>query len=143
MRHVTLVFLVLASFLGACDMPREAAKGRAPSHQSELMMSSDNYPQLLLALDNVAASFQLERFGAAPGLNELKGREVLYVAYGTNSGGWRIALTITDVNAPGRLLLHVYSEYFDVSEQRREFVEKVDVIIQHYGGTLITQQSVI
>ena len=117
-------------------MQSEPAKSQVPSHQAEFMMSTDDYPKLLGELDNTAASFHLNRFGAAPGLNELKGREVLYADYKSNIDEWRAALDLTDVKLAGKVLVSVYIDYFDDSEQGTKFVAEVTRIIHRYGGTL-------
>lgn len=126
-------FLLLPlALLGACDEPNS----QVPSHRAEFMMSTADYPALMIALDDVAAAYRLKRFGAAPGLDELIGRKVLFADYRTRIEDWRAALSVTDVKEQGRMLLRVYADYFEDPEQRQEWVSSVTAIARRFGGTL-------
>jgi len=134
MRSFLAVALMSVSCLGACDMP---VKSQVPTHVAEFMMSTSDYPELLASLDTTAAPFGLKRVGAAPGLRELHGREVLFAAYEPKDPKeWRGALSVTDVEAVGKISMRVYGDYFSDAEQRSKFVAEVSSIVQLHGGTL-------
>lgn len=136
MRCFLAILLAPFAVMGFCDMSGPPTSSQVPSHQAEFMMSTEDYPELMNALDGVTASFRLKRFGAATGLDELKGREVLFALYGTDIGELQAALDVTDVKDPGKVLLSVYADYFDEPEQRRRFVSNIAAITHRFGGTL-------
>ncbi|HRQ63965.1 MAG TPA: hypothetical protein PKZ76_03730 [Xanthomonadaceae bacterium] len=140
MKQFLLAFLLMSvSGLGACDMKRGA---QVPSHVAEFAVATSEYPELMAELDSTAASFELKRIGAAPGLNELHGREVLFAAYEVQDRKERRgALTVTDIKAPGRVLLRVYEDGFADSDQRTRFVAEVADVISRFGGTLSKSDS--
>lgn len=134
MRFFFAAILMSMSCLGACDVP---VKSQVPSHEAEFMMSTKDYPALLAAVDGTAPAFGLKRVNAAPGLKELHGREVLFAAYEPKDPKeWRGAMDVTDVKAPGKVVLSVYGDYFDNAEQREQFIAEVAAIVRRFGGTL-------
>ena len=141
MKCLLAILLLPLGILEACDHPIVPAKSQVPSHQAEFVMATADYPKLLSALDSVAASFRLKRFGAAPGLDKLKERKVLYALYGTKVEGVRAALSVTDVNEPGKVLIRVYVDYFDDLDLRQRFVASVEAIIQPFSGKLAPRQN--
>lgn len=128
------IFLILVSGVGACDVK---VKSQVPSHVAEFTMSTHDYPELIAALDAIAVPFGLKRVNAAPGLDELHGRKVLFAAYeAKDPNEWRGALEVNDIYGPERILLRVYGDYFDDAERRAEFVMEVAGILNRFGGTL-------
>lgn len=133
-RLLTVVLLMSVSGLGACDMKM---RSQAPSHVAEFSMATSDYPELIAALDAIAASFALTRVNAATGLRELHGREVLFAAYESKDPKeWRGALEVNDIYGPGKILLRVYDDYFDDAERRAKFVAEVADVVSRFGGTL-------
>jgi len=90
---------------------------------------------MLDELDKVGSAFGLRRFGAAPGLKELRGREVLFGAYMNDIKG-KAAMDITDIQAPGKILLRVYGDYFDDRKEQLEFIGEVGRFVEGHGGRL-------
>lgn len=134
MRIFLAVILFSISVLGACDVP---VKSQFPSHVAQFEMKPDDYSKLISAMDAVADPFALKRVGAAPGLEELHGREVLFAAYEPKDPGeWRGALEVNDLYGPGQVLVRVYGDYFDDPDQRAQFVAEVHAIVRRFGGTL-------
>ena len=141
MKCLLAILLLPLGILEACDHPIVPAKSQVPSHQAEFVMATADYPKLLSALDGAAASFRLKRFGAAPGLDAVKGRKVLFAGYKTDIEDWRAALDVHDLKAPGKVLLSVFVDYFDDPEQRQRFVASVEAIIQPFNGKLAPRQN--
>lgn len=136
MRFFFAAVLMSVSCLGACDVQ---VKWYVPTHVAEFTMSTSDYPMLLAALDSAAPSFGLKRVNAAPGLKELHGREVLFAVYEPKDPKpkeGRIALEVNDLYGPGKVLVRVYGDYFDDTEQRSRFVAEVADIVRRFGGTL-------
>ena len=138
MRFCLAILLLSMSFLGACDVP---VKSQVPSHVAEFTMSTRDYPTLLAALDATAESYALARFDAAPGLDELHGREVLFATYeATDKIEFRGVLTVTDVKAPGEVLLRVYGDGISDVASRARFVAEITEIVDRFGGKLTLNQ---
>lgn len=135
---VAILFMTTPS-LGACDVK---VRSQTPSHTTEFSVATSDYTELMAAFDMIAEGFGLKRVGAAPGLNELHGREVLFWTYEVQDRTERRgALTVTDVKAPGTVLLRVYEDGFSDSEQRTRFVHEVSEVVRRFGGTLLRSDN--
>src|SRR5262245_2962635 len=130
------LMLAQLSCAGACEVTTHS---QVPSHVAEFAMSPSDYDVLLQELDKVGESFQLRRFGAAPGLPELKGRKVLYAVYKLDRHAWRAALDLTDIKAEGLVTLALYGDFFGDSDARNEFIQDVSRVIAAFGGKLTTK----
>lgn len=140
MKQILAAILFMATpSLGACDVK---VKSQTPSHTTELSVATSEYRELVAAFDMIADGFGLKRLGAAPGLNELYGREVLFWTYEVQDRAERRgALTVTDVKAPGTVLLRVYEDGFSDSEQRSRFVHDVSEVVRRFGGALLRSDN--
>lgn len=134
-----LVFFLSTCCLGACDV---GMKSQIPSHEAVLKVSPERYSELLSTLDGITASYGLTRADAAAGLDKIHGREVLFAAYeAKDPSEWRGALDVSDVMAPGEVLLRVYGDYFDDIGARKRFVGDISDVVRLYGGVLTTKDS--
>ncbi|WP_194756337.1 hypothetical protein [Aliidiomarina indica] len=130
---VAIIFLTMAS-LGGCDVKTNS---QTASHTAEFNVATSDYEDIITALDMVAERFGLIRLGAAAGLNDLYGREVLFWTYEVQDRHERRgALTVTDVKAPGTVLVRVYEDGFSDSEKGTRFVKEVSDVVDQFGGTL-------
>lgn len=133
-QFLVVILLMSVSGLGACDVK---VKQQAPSHVAEFTMATSDYPALMAEFDAVAESFDLVRKRAAPGLNELHGREVLFAAYEVQDREERRgALTVTDVLGPEKVLVRVYADGFSDAGKGARFIVEVADIVSRFGGTL-------
>lgn len=137
MRFLLMLTVVFAGCLGACNVP---VKSQVPTHMAEFTILPSDYPKLLALLDGMSEPFALKRVGAAAGLKELYGREVLFAAYESKDPKeWRGALEINDIRGPGKIVLRLYGDYFDAAEQRARFVAEVTDIVGKFGGNLTSK----
>ncbi|MEQ1662376.1 MAG: hypothetical protein ABL877_06750 [Thiobacillus sp.] len=136
--------------LGACDMDKNlpdpstemVSKQQTPSHAAEFRMPTADYPALLSELDDLASKLQLRRYNAAPGLNELHGREVLFAAYGKGDPKLQsAALNVMDIDGPGKVLVWVYDDHFTDPVTRGNFIAAVSAIVERHGGKLGSYQT--
>lgn len=143
------VMALAAVSLGACDrennMPdpntEMVSKRQIPSHAAEFVMPTADYPALLGELDRLASRFQLKRYNAAPGLDELFNRKVFFVTYG--SGAPKLdsaALDVNDARVSGKMLFWVYDDYFADPAARANFIAAVSTIVERHGGMLVQYQ---
>lgn len=145
MRFFFAAILMSICGVGACDVSNSRnlpVKSQVPSHVSEFMMPLGDYSELLEAFDSTGAQFGLKRFGAAPGLKELHGREVLFAAYEIQTEkGRRGVLDVMDVKGPGKILVWVYEDGIVNTEERGKFVAQVAVIVERHGGKLVPNRK--
>ena len=77
---VLAITLGLASAMNACSQ-----ESRLPTQVASLQLEPSRYSELIASLDAALLSSGLARYGAAPGLNEIYGRNVLYFEYRVHS----------------------------------------------------------
>lgn len=136
--------------LGACDVDKKfpdpntemVSKRQIPSHAAEFAMPTADYPALLGELDDLASKFQLKRYNAAPGLDELFKRKVFFVAYGSGEPKMdSAALDVNDARISGKMLAWVYDDHFTDPATREHFIAAVSVIVVRHGGKLGLYQA--
>lgn len=133
-RFVVATMLLSMSFLGACDVP---VKSQVPSHVAEFTMPTRDYPRLLAAFDAIAETFRLKRFNAAPGLDELHGRDVMFAAYeATDKTERRGVLEVNDLYGAGKVLIRVYDDGVTDVAERTRLVADVAQVVARFGGML-------
>lgn len=91
---------------------------------------------LIDALDAEMAVVGLSRYGAVPGLNAIKGRDVLYANYRFNLSDKSWFLSADDVQKVGTIELRVYSAAMDDEQARRKAIVRVDSVLAAFGAKL-------
>lgn len=83
----------------------------------------------------------LSRYGAAPGLKELRGRDVLYVEYRLQQSDKWAFITATDVIKVGTVELRVYSTVLVDEQGRKDAMTRLDGVLAQFGSTLKAQPA--
>lgn len=107
-----------------------------PTHFAQISLAPDRYGELVSKLDSAMKASGLSRFGAAPGLNELQGREVLYIAYKFQLSDKWAFIAATDVVKAGTIEMHVYSMVLADEQGRKDAMSRLDAVLAEFGSAL-------
>lgn len=132
-------------FLGAVVLLAMAINGcseesKLPTHFAQIRVDPSRYGDLVDRLDSAMKLSGLSRYGAAPGLKELRGRDVLYIGYRTQTGKWAF-ITATDIIAVGTVEMRVYSTVLTDERVRKEAMSHLDGVLAEFGSKLTEQAS--
>ncbi len=108
----------------------------APSHAAKIHLQAEGHGEFLQNLDRGLADKGFKRVGAAPGLNELKGRPVLFAAYVRNPQRPRIVMDATDVKVANEIEIRFYKSEIADQAMREEVLIIVNGLIEKYGAYL-------
>jgi hypothetical protein len=126
--------ILFATMLNACSAP---APAHVITHEAKFNLDPSQYPALVSRLDAEMAQIGLTRYGAAPGLNELKGRQVLFADYRFNlSDKWAV-LTVEDVNKAGAVTAYVYLTVLKEEKTRGDAISRINSVLAAFGSTLV------
>ena len=126
-----LLTLGLSMLFAGC-----AAKYQKPSHLAEVDLSINRSQEVINTFDRDLESFGLKRFAAAPGLNELQGRDVIFGVYKTDAKSQKAALEITNIKVANRLEVFIYTDYFDGMAENERFLASVSETLTKYGAKI-------
>ena len=133
-RFLMVAALSFSTVLSACA-------ARAPSHvmthEARFNLDPSRHASLVTALDAEMAQIGLSRYGAAPGINELKGRKVLVADYRFQSSDVWAFLTVHDVNEAGDIRIYVYSTVLSEKNTRHDAIFRLDAMLSKFGATLV------
>ncbi|MFY0099906.1 hypothetical protein ABTQ08_20805, partial [Acinetobacter baumannii] len=74
----------------------------------QIRLDPSRYGDLVDVLDSAMKDSGLSRYGEAGGLQELRGRDVVYIGYRQQSDKWAF-ITATDIIEAGTVEMRVYS----------------------------------
>lgn len=103
-----------------------------PSLMGVVRVDPSEYQNMLISLDEETRKFNMQRKSAAPGLNQLIGRKVLFHAYTLNETN-KYPFVITDVKKEGMIEFEMYSQDFENKKEYEIFVESMFAIFAEYG----------
>lgn len=129
----TLV-LVVAMAMSACSH-----ESMGPTHVAQINLEPSRYSELIARLDLEMKAFGLSKYGAAPGLNELVGRPVLFYVYQMRPSDKRVFLELTDVLKAGTIGVRVYSTELADEQARRNAISRIDGVLSDFGSKLNVQ----
>ena len=137
MARVTLQ-LPAALTIVLCTLIASACKqeARAPAFIASVSIAQSEQDEFVSSLDDALLKYSLKRFGAAPGLRELKGRDVLYINYRRELSDKWTYLAATDIVRQGVIEVHLYPEYFESAETRDSAFRSVQRLLAKYGSKL-------
>lgn len=128
--------LLLSSAINACSQ-----EARLPTHLAQIDLEPSRYGDLVSRLDSAMKASGLSRYGAAPGLKELRGRDVLYVEYRLQQSDKWAFITATDVIKVGTVELRVYSTVLVDEQGRKDAMTRLDGVLAQFGSTLKAQPA--
>lgn len=132
-KFMTLVVLGLAMTMNACSREMQ---NMTPTHLAQITLASSRYGELLAKLDIEMKAVGLSRYGAAPGLNELRGRDVLYIEYRSKLSDKWTFINATDVIDVGKVEVRIYSAVIKDEKIRKDAMTRVQKVLAEYGTTL-------
>jgi hypothetical protein len=109
-----------------------------PTHVTQLRIDPKKYADFVNELDVTMSAIGLARFGAAEGLNELKGRDVLYIEYRKHANDKVAFLTANDLTAVGAIDIRVYSSILPEHE-RIAALSRLESVLSGFDGKLVEQ----
>lgn len=120
----------LAIVLGACG------EARSPTHEAALVIDPARYGELVKKFDEAMQDCGLARYGAAPGLDELRGRKVLYFEYRQHkSDNWAF-VTATDLLNAGTVDIRVYETALLDVQRRKDAMARLAELLADFGVAL-------
>ncbi len=135
MSRILVLALCLVGVV-ACSPQKKAPRG--PTHAAQIVLPQSQYGALLSAFDAEMTRFGLTRYGAAPGLSKLSGRDVLLAAYQDKAKSkTAAALDMSDLRQAGHVEIFANANYFSAEPQTRDdFLAAVNRVIAPYGASL-------
>jgi hypothetical protein len=131
------VVLGLVLTLNACSRERQTEmRSMTPTHVAQINLAPSRYGELVAKLDVEMKAIGLSRYGAGPGLKELKGREVLFFDYRYKLSDKWTFLDGTDIIKHGRVDIGVYSQYFTDEKVKQDAMSRVQKVLAEYGAAL-------
>jgi len=127
-------------FLGAAVLLSAAMSGcsqetKLPTHLAQIRLDPSRYGDLVDGLDSAMKASGLSRYGAAGGLKELRGRDVLYIGYRQQSDKWAF-ITPTDIIEAGTVEMRVYSTVLTDEHLREDAMSRLDHVLAKFGSKL-------
>lgn len=132
-KFTTAAVLGLAMTMNACSGEMQTM---TPTHVAQVTLSPTRYGELVAKLDIEMKAVGLSRYGAAPGLKELRGREVLYFDYRFKLSDKWTFLDGIDIIKHGRIDIGVYSQFFADEIVRKDAMSRVQKVLAEYGAGL-------
>ena len=132
-KFTTAAVLGLAMTMNACSGEMQTM---TPTHVAQVTLSPTRYGELVAKLDVEMKAIGLSRYGAAPGLNELRNREVLFFVYQTKLSEKWAFLEGTDVIKSGTVDIRVYSQVYADEIVRKDAMSRVQKVLAEYGAGL-------
>jgi hypothetical protein len=129
--RVILVVALSAAASYACTQ-----ESRVPDYIATVVVDATQQEQLVSSLDSELKAYSLKRYGAAPGLKELAGREVLFMDYRRDLSEKWSYLTATDIIRQGVVEVRVYPEYLPTGEARDKAFIAVGKVLAQHGSKL-------
>lgn len=126
--------LLLAMAMNACSH-----ESMGPTHVAQINLEPSRYSELIARLDLEMKAFGLSKYGAAPGLNELVGRPVLFFVYKTSRSDKRVFLEIADVLKAGTIGVRIYSTDLADEQARKNAITRIDEVLSDFGSRLNVQ----
>jgi len=111
-------------------------ESRVPDYTATVVVEGSRRDQFVRSLDSELLAQSLKRYGAAPGLNELAGREVLFLDYRRNMSEKWSYFTATDIVRQGVVEVRVYPEYLTTLEAREKAFVAVEKVLAQHGSKL-------
>jgi hypothetical protein len=131
--------MVLGFALGSLMMNACSQESRLPTHLAHITLVPDRYGDLVSKLDSAMKATGLSRYGAAPGLKELRGRDVLYIEYRLQQSDKWAFMTATDIVKAGAIEMRVYSTVLSDEQRRKDAMSRLDAVLAEFGSTLKAQ----
>lgn len=125
-----LPFIFSVLLLNSCSQ-----ETKIPTHFSEVKIKPNSYKYLIDRMDFEMRNFGLSRYGAAPGLRELRKRDVLYFEYRFRESDKWAFLTGTDIVEAGTIEIRVYSNV--LTDRKDQIIARLGVILSEFGSKLI------
>ncbi|MBA9848522.1 hypothetical protein D7S55_26610 [Ralstonia pickettii] len=103
-----------------------------------MKVAPEKYADFVRDLDAALGVQGLRKFAAAPGLDDLLGRPVLYFEYKRDVSEKTGFLVATDIKGVSKIEFLVFENYFPDAEARKAALESVRGLIEKYGGTVVS-----
>ena len=129
--RVILAVALCAAVSYACTQ-----ESRVPDYIATVVVDASRQEQFVSSLDSELKAYSLKRYGAAPGLEELTGREVLFMDYRRDLSEKWSYLTATDIIRQGVFEIRVYPEYLPTREARDKAFAAVGNVLAQHGSKL-------
>jgi hypothetical protein len=135
---MTIRRILLAIALGVA-MITSACSGESqrPTAIAKIQIPPLKYADFVSSLDKALLKSGLTRFGAAPGLNEIYGREVFYFEYRSSANSKWAFITANDLVKVGVIELRLYSTAASLEKGREMAKEKLIEVLKAFGAELI------
>jgi hypothetical protein len=132
------VALSVASMVGGCT-----TETHLNTHVARIPLEPVRYAAFVSSLDAEMAKLGLTRYGAAPGLNEAKGRSVLFADYRFHlSDNWGF-LTAHDIVKTGVIEVRVYPTVLKDERIRSEAMLRLNLFLETFGAHLIANPEAV
>ena len=116
-------------------------ESRLPTQVASLQLEPSRYSELIASLDAAMLSSGLARYGAAPGLNEIYGRNVLYFEYRVHSTDKWAFVTANDLVKVGVVDVRVYSTVLSTEHGRKDAMAKLAEVLAKFGASLVDRET--
>ena len=113
-----------------------SSESLAPTYEAKFALEAKRHPELVAELDGALKAYGLQRFGAAPGLNEVRNREVLYVEYRPDRASKWAYLTASDIAVQNVIQLRIYPEVLQTSSHKADALTSIQAVLTRYGAAL-------
>ena len=131
----------LAAFLAVVMASACTSEFLKPTYEAKFRLSAEQQGEFKSLLDSALQPHGLNRFGAAPGLDELKKRKIFYVEYRPNIKSKWTYLSATDLLNQDTIEIRVYPEGLPSAQSPAAALASVKAVLTRYGASLQSRQG--
>lgn len=129
---ISIAMLVVAVVLSGCG------EKWPPTQVAVVKLQPERYGEFVSAMDAAMQQHGLRKFPAAPGLDELMKRPVLFYEYKQDPSQAMGFLVVTDVEGVAKIRVNVFGQYFPDADARRNATVSVGSVVERFGGTVVS-----
>lgn len=130
--HMSIAMLVVAAVLSGCG------EKWPPTQVAVVNLQPERYGQFVSAMDAAMQQHGLTKFPAAPGLDDLRKRPVLFYLYKRDPSEKKLFLTMTDIEGVSTIKVDVFGQYFPDAQARQGATTSVRAVVERFGGTAVS-----
>lgn len=132
--RISIAMLVVTAVLSGCG------EKWPPTQVAVVKLPPERYGEFVGAMDAAMQHHGLKKFPAAPGLDELLKRPVLFYEYKQDQSRTMGFLVVTDVEGVAKIRVDVFGQYFPDAQARQNATASVLGLVERFGGTVVSGQ---
>lgn len=109
-----------------------------PTQVAVVKLQPERYGEFVSAMDAAMQQHGLTKFPAAPGLDDLMKRPVLFYEYKQDQSQAMGFLVVTDVEGVAKIRVNVFGQYFPDAQARQGATTSVRAVVERFGGTVVS-----